>query len=253
MMYPWGLISWSARGVADGHSLRNLTPHQRGLMHHDPAVAGTPILLVHGIVDNHSIFTVLQRALRRRGFSNLASFDYGLLTSDVPGTAQRLGATIAQLAADSGYEKIHVIGHSLGGLMARYFAQKMGGDDLVHTLVTLGTPHQGTALARAGQFLPLVGQLTPQSELMRTLAAPAPGCTTRFVAFASDLDQLIVPSTNAEIHHRDLDTTNIAVQGVGHMSMPHNRTVAFRIAAVLSELDPNRSAARRGGHLAASG
>ena len=50
--------------------------------------------------------------------------------------------------ANSGYERIHVIGHRLGGLIARYFVQRLGGDAQVHTLVTLGTPHQGTQLAR---------------------------------------------------------------------------------------------------------
>jgi hypothetical protein len=50
-----------------------LSPEQRGLVHHGVAAAETPILLVHGIVDNHSIFALLQRALRRRGFATISS------------------------------------------------------------------------------------------------------------------------------------------------------------------------------------
>ena len=99
---------------------------------------------MHGIVDNHSIFTLLQRALRRRGFATVSSYDYGLLTRDIPGAARQLGEAIEKLAANSGYERIHVIGHSLGGLIARYYVQRLGGDARVHTLVTLGTPHSGT-------------------------------------------------------------------------------------------------------------
>ena len=111
---------------------------------------------------------------------------------------------IDRLSVESGYERIHVIGHSLGGLIARYYVQRLGGDQRVHSLITLGTPHSGTLLARAGQALPLVRQLAPGSELLNELAEPAT-CSTRFVAFYSDLDHVVVPSRNARIDHPDLE------------------------------------------------
>ena len=86
-----------------------------------------------------------------------------------------------------GYERIHVIGHSLGGLITRYYVQRLGGDSRVHTLVTLGTPHQGTQLARAAPLLPLVRQLTPLAGDSGAGRAGT-GCRTRFIAFHSDID-----------------------------------------------------------------
>ena len=152
VMYPGGLLSDPANRSAHGHyNFRGFTPAQRGLVHHGVDAAATPILLVHGIVDNHSIFTVMDRALRRRGFSDVSSFDYGLLTSDVRGAARDLQVAVEQLCADSGYERIHIIGHSLGGLIARYYIQRMEGYRRVHTCVTLGSPHQGTVLAKMGK------------------------------------------------------------------------------------------------------
>jgi pimeloyl-ACP methyl ester carboxylesterase len=195
-------------------------------------------LLVHGIIDNHAIFTVMDRALRRRGFQTLATYDYGLFTQNIPRAAQRLGEAIEQLSVATGYERIHVIGHSLGGLIARYFVQRLGGDGRVQTLVTLGTPHQGTQLAWAASLLPLVRQLTPGSPVIRELAEPAQGCRTRFIAFFSDIDHLVVPGRNARIDHPDLNVQNIAALGVGHLSMPNNRKIAFTIAQALYELDP---------------
>ena len=180
VLYPFGVLPFSFV-LSDRpagpirHDLGGLTPEQRGLFHHDLVAAGTPILLVHGIIDNHSIFTLLERALRRRGFRTVSSYDYGLLTRDIPSAAELLGEAIEKLVANSGYERIHVIGHSLGGLIARYFVQRLGGDAHVHTLVTLGTPHQGTQLARPLRAFPLVGQLTPQSSVIRELAEPAAG------------------------------------------------------------------------------
>ena len=239
MMYPLGLFSASSPIVGGGrHDLRGLSPEQRGLLHHGVEAAETPILLVHGIIDNHAIFTVLDRALRRRGFQTLATYDYGLFTQNIPRAAQRLGEAIEQLSAATGYERIHVIGHSLGGLIARYFVQRLGGDSRVHTLVTLGTPHQGTQLAWAASLLPLVRQLSPGSPVIRELAEPAPGCRTRFIAFFSDIDHLVVPGRNARIDHPDLNVQNIAALGVGHLSMPNNRRIAFTIARALYELDP---------------
>jgi pimeloyl-ACP methyl ester carboxylesterase len=240
VMYPLGLLSEPAahRSLAR-HALTGLSASQRGLVHQGVDTAATPILLVHGIVDNHSIFTLLDRALRRRGFSDLSSFDYGLFTSDVRRAAVDLAAAVEALVTSSGYERVHVIGHSLGGLIARYYVQRMGGDARVSTLVTLGTPHHGTRLAKAGGLLPLVRQLKPDSELILELAEPAPDCATRFVAFYGDLDQLIRPSQNAAIQHPDLNARNILVTGIGHLSLPNSGRVAFEIAEVLRELDPD--------------
>ena len=237
--YPMGVVIPAPRSRVRRHDLDGLSPEQRGLIHHDVDAAETPILLVHGIVDNHSIFTLLDRALRRRGFLTVSAYDYGLLTRDIPAAAELLGEAVEKLAANTGYERIHVIGHSLGGLMARYYVQRLGGDARVHTLVTLGTPHHGTQLARVMRLVPLVGQLTPQSPVIRELAEPAPGCRTRFLAFHSDIDHVIWPTRNARIDHPDLRVTNIPVRGVGHLSMPNNTWIAFTIAEALRELDPN--------------
>lgn len=237
VMYPLGVLLTQPTARQRRHDLGGLSPEQRGLVHYAVDAAATPILFVHGIIDNHSIFAVMERALRRRGFSDLSWFDYGLLTSDIRAAAVDFGRAVSKLVAESGYERIHVIGHSLGGLIARYYVQRLGGHQHVRTLITLGTPHRGTELARAGHLLPLVRQLRPSSNVITELTEPAPEVTTRFLAFYSDLDQLIVPSRNARIEHPDLDARNVGVSGVGHLSLPNNGHIAFRIAAVLAEFD----------------
>lgn len=237
--YPLGLLRHAAAPRRlERHSLTGLTPDQRGLFHADVAAAGTPILLVHGIADNHATFAVMQRALQRRGFFTVTSFDYGLLTSDVRSAARALAAAVEQLTAETGYDRVHVVGHSLGGLIARYYVQRLDGDRRVHTLVTLGTPHQGTRRASAGRAFPLLRQLHPGSDLLTELSQPAPECRTRFVAFSSDADQLIAPTTSARLEHPDLHATNVVVRGVGHLSLLNNGRIAFQIAQTLRDLDP---------------
>jgi hypothetical protein len=72
---------------------------------------------------------------------------------------------------------------------------------------------------------------------MQELAEPAPACQTRFVAFWSDLDQLIVPQRAAAIDHPDLQARNVPLRGVGHMSLPISGPVVREIATLLAHLD----------------
>jgi hypothetical protein len=234
-MYPLGLVRGTAhRG--DRLNLSGLTPAQRSLLVSNVRAAGTPILLAHGIIDNHTVFTLMRRQLLRRGFTQIHTFSYSPLTLDVRSTAERLGAEVEALCEESGSEQIHVIGHSLGGLIARYYIQRLGGDRRVHTCVTLGTPHEGTVAARLLPW-PLVKQVRPDSDLMMELAEPAPGCQTRFVAFYSDVDQLIVPQRRARIRHPDLTARNVRVRGVGHLSLPFHGEVVHQITGMLAHLD----------------
>jgi pimeloyl-ACP methyl ester carboxylesterase len=234
--YPFGVAQEKAAVEFDRYSLRDLPPVRRGLVIGDVEAAGTPILLVHGMVDNRSIFTVLRRALRRRGFGRIWTMNYHVLTHDLRTAARRLAATVESICEQTGYERLHVVGHSMGGVVARYYVQRMGGDARVHTLVTLGSPHQGTHAAR---LLPrgVTRQLQPASEIIAELREPAPSCRTRFVSFWSDLDALISPKRAARIDHPDLNARNVLVRGVGHMSLPINGKVTREIAATLAHLD----------------
>jgi|SRR5437899_962537 len=235
-LYPLGLVEERTREESRGYSLEGLPPVQRGLVIGDVEAAGTPIVLIHGVADNRSIFTLLKRGLRRRGFGRVVGLNYSPLTDDVREVATRLAALAEQICADTGYERIHVIGHSMGGLVARYYVQRMGGDARVHTVVTLGTPHAGTLPARIFPH-PVARQLRPHSAVMAELAEPAPGCATRFVAFWSDLDQMIIPKRSACIDHPDLQARNVFVRGVGHLSLPIDGRVVHEISSTLAHLD----------------
>ena len=159
--------------------------------------------------------------------------------------AGRLEALVEALCIETGYERVHVIGHSMGGLVARYFVQRMGGDSRVHTLVTLGTPHQGTAPANFVPH-PVARQMRPGSDIMTELAAPSPGCRTRFVAIWSDLDQMIIPKSNARIEHTDLNARNVFVPCVGHNSLPVDGRVVHEICTTLAHVDQDGSTVAEG-------
>lgn len=242
--YPLGIFQDRAEGLR-GYRIEHLAPVQRGLLISNVEAAGTPILLVHGLIDNRSIFALLRRGLTRRGFNSVYSMNYSPFTADVRTAAAQLGEEIEAIVRETGYEKIHIVGHSLGGLIARYYVTRLGGDARVHTLVTLGTPHRGTYSAYA---LPsrILTQLRPDSGLLRELDEPAPGCTTRFISYWSDTDLVIVPQAHGALRHPDLSVRNIRLHGVGHISIPIVGDVAHGISTALAELDEDGSTVTAG-------
>lgn len=241
-MYPLSLLEEKARESESYNSLEKLPPTRRGLLISDVEAAGTPIILVHGVVDNHTIFTVLRRALMRRGFGRTISLNYSPLTDDIRRVAKRLGRLVESVCRETGYERVHIVGHSMGGLISRYYVQRLGGDARVHTLVTLGTPHEGSVYAN---YVPhnVARQLRPNSPIVQELREPAPDCKTRMVAVWSDLDQMIVPKQSARIEHPDLNARNVFVRGVGHMSLPVDGRVVHEISTTLAHVNSDGTTA----------
>ncbi|MTE20645.1 alpha/beta fold hydrolase [Streptomyces sp. TRM43335] len=193
-----------------------------------------PVLLLHGFVDNRSVFTLLRRSLVRNGWEDVCAFNYSPLTCDIRCAAERLAEHVEKVCESSDRRRIDVVGHSLGGLIARYYAQRMGGDARIRTLVTLGTPHTGTRVAPLMSAHPVVRQLRPGSEVLEELTGPAPGCRTRFVAFWSDLDQLMLPVESARLDHPDLDVRNVRVRGLGHLALLAHPEVAAGVRRELA-------------------
>ncbi|MET9291198.1 alpha/beta fold hydrolase [Streptomyces sp. NPDC003077] len=196
--------------------------------------AHAPVLLLHGFIDNRSIFVLLRRSLVRHGWRHVEALNYSPLTCDIRKAAELLGRHVEGFCERTGHQRVDVVGHSLGGLIARYYVQRLGGDRRVRTLVTLGTPHAGTRVAPVMSAHPIVRQMRPDSEVIAELARPAPNCRTHFVCFWSDLDQLMVPVGTARIDHPDLIAHSVRVSGVGHLALPVNGAVAAGIREALT-------------------
>jgi hypothetical protein len=241
LMYPLGTRTAELR--PDPRNRPGAQPAAvRALFAADPLAARIPVVLVHGLVDNRSVFSVMHRNLRRRGFSQVFTWNYSPLLPDVARGATDLAAYIERICERTGHDQVHVVGHSLGGLISRYLVQRQGGDRRVASLVTLGTPHQGSLWAHAVPTS-LIRQLRPGSPVIQELAEPAPGCRTRVTAVYSDLDQMVVPTSSGRCEHPDLAARNVLFHGVGHMSLPRHRGVVDEVAATLAGLRQPSTAA----------
>jgi triacylglycerol lipase len=115
-----------------------------------------PIVLEHGFNSSsasNGLSLIVASALRDAGYS--------AYVSDVPAynslevRAPYLAETIDRALIESGASKVHVIGHSMGGLDARqllcFGASGSSRDygDVIASLTTIATPHRGTKVADA--------------------------------------------------------------------------------------------------------
>ncbi|WP_128376230.1 alpha/beta fold hydrolase [Streptomyces cavernae] len=228
---PWELAVRGAREVAEwfGAGARILPPVDCD------GTQGMPVLFVHGLADRASIFARLQNGLRDCSAGPFVTVTYNAFNPDIPTAAKALGEQVERARELSGGRPVCVVGHSLGGLIVRYYVQRLGGDAHVPLAITLATPHTGTAIALWALPHPLLRQLRPGSPLLTDLAGPSPSCRTRFISFYSDLDEAVIPTSRGRLDHPDLRARNILVHGVGHLMLPLDRTVIDEIRRVLDE------------------
>ncbi|WP_433452011.1 alpha/beta fold hydrolase [Streptomyces sp. CA-142005] len=232
LLYPTGLIQ----------ERRTAAPPARDGTAQLPVRFGPPVVLLHGFIDNRSVFLLLRRSLAQHGGQRVVSLNYSPLTCDIRAAAELLGRHIEEICERTGSDRVDIVGHSLGGLIARYYVQCLGGDLRVRVLVTLGTPHSGTSAAPLANAHPIVRQMRPGSGVIQDLARPAPGCRTRFVSFWSDLDSVVVPLESARLEHPDLDVQNVRVTGIGHLALPVHPAVAAGIREALDAPQPGERA-----------
>ncbi|WP_416983642.1 esterase/lipase family protein [Streptomyces sp. T028] len=247
LLYPSGIAQ--ERRPAALPSAENSGPNENGTECPTqlPTQAPLPVILLHGFIDNRSVFVLLRRSLAQHGRHRVESLNYSPLTCDIRTAAELLGRHIEEICARTGSTRVDVVGHSLGGLIARYYVQRLGGDVRVRTLVTLGTPHSGTKVVPLANAHPIVRQMRPGSEVIEELSRPAPGCRTRFVSFWSDLDHLMDPLETARIDHPDLLAQNVRVTGIGHLALPVHPAVATGIRQALDTPETTTAEARTGG------
>jgi triacylglycerol lipase len=161
-------------------------------------MARNPVLLVHGIDDTAALFNRMKPYLERDGLSvqavNLVpnNGQVGLIE-----LAHQLNAHLsANFAAN---QPIDIVGFSMGGLVSRYYLQRLGGIQRVRKFVTIGTPHRGTwtaflrANAGARDMRPgsrFLEDLTREVELLDTVS---------FTSVWTPFDLMIVPANSSKV------------------------------------------------------
>jgi pimeloyl-ACP methyl ester carboxylesterase len=120
-------------------------------------VARSPriVLYIHGIIgDTESIVPSVQQAKVevdgqqqpiKEFYDLVLTFDYENIQTTIEENARFLGKRLAEVGLGANHGKqLHVVAHSMGGLVSRWFIEKEGGERVVQHLVMLGTPNGGS-------------------------------------------------------------------------------------------------------------
>ncbi|HEY0200874.1 MAG TPA: alpha/beta fold hydrolase [Burkholderiaceae bacterium] len=195
--------------------------------------AGAPrrgVVLVHGFICNRGFWNPWLRALRARGQVCVA------VNLEPPFTAiddyvAVVDAAVRRVTDATGLPPV-LLCHSMGGLVARAWLRAAGDDARVHRVMTLGTPHQGTWIARFSH-MPNGVQMRRQSPWLRELQAhESPGRKARFVCWYSNCDNIVFPTSTAMLPGAD----NRFAPGLAHVQMAFDQRV-MRACLELLALD----------------
>ena len=193
-----------------------------------------PVLLVHGYMCNRGFWWWIRRELRARGFA-VATITLETPFSDIEIQADRLVERIAALRAETGAEAVLLVTHSMGGLVARAALRK-GAAAHVARFVTLGGPHHGTVVARAGLGRD-ARQMEPGNawlaELNRVETTEVPTTT-----IWSTGDEIVVPQATSRL----AGANEVVVAAMGHVAMAFSPLIRDLVAAELAA-DAGASAA----------
>ncbi|MBW4423830.1 MAG: triacylglycerol lipase [Nostoc desertorum CM1-VF14] len=157
-----------------------------------------PVLLIHGIDDTRAVFQKMAVHLALQGWSvhslNLVpnNGDVGLdeLAKQV---ADYVTATFAP------EQHLDLVGFSMGGIVSRYYVQRLGGINRVQRFITISSPHNGTVVAY-GSRRPGCLQMRPDSIFLKDLNSDAVILgQLNFTSIWTPYDLMIVPANSSQM------------------------------------------------------
>jgi hypothetical protein len=180
-----------------------LTPgHRRG------------VLLVHGFVCNRGLWNRWLQRLRQAQVPVVA-VDLEPVFGNIDAYADVIDHGVRQLEAATGLPPI-IVAHSMGGLAVRRWRCDPGRAQRVHHLVTLGTPHHGTWLARFA-LSTNARQMRLGSDWLRHLQSKeSPHLARQTTCFFSHTDNIVFPASSATLEGAD---NRLLTGGVAHVAM----------------------------------
>jgi len=198
------------------------------------------VVFVHGWNSTSDVWDAMRRDLANRGFTNQKAIDLPErgLVRPIPHLAETLAETMDDLAR-AGVTRVHLVAHSMGGLVCRDYLRSRRSDHpvAVPTLVTIATPHHGTQLFTQESF-ELLGctprmQMNPDSDFLRALNGYGIPAKTRVVSVWTPEDEIVAPPTSCILP----GASNYEVRQLGaspHSALLHDERVFELVHAVVT-------------------
>jgi triacylglycerol lipase len=202
-----------------------------------------PVIVVAGTSANQPLADVFYSGMAARLRSDgYRPYIFGLPGGgfgDIADTSAALAAFADQVRAQTGAARVDLVGHSQGGLVGRYYIKNLGGATEVDSMISLGAPHYGTALANLATFLGLGNclgvtaceQMAAGSAFLNALNAGDDTIgNVSYTNIVSVQDEVVVPYWTGHLRN-DGNNTNVTVQSqcllrvVGHLGLALDGTV----------------------------
>lgn len=189
-----------------------------------------PVLLVHGIIRTSAVFRRMSGYLTQQGWS---VHSFNLTPNDASLGLDQLAIQVADYV-DKTFapeQPIDLIGLSMGGLVTRYYVQRLGGINRVQRFITISSPHQGTQMA---YLLPRLGciQMRPGSAFLEDLNQDASMLERlNFTSIWTPWDFIIVPASSSQMPVG----REVKVPVFAHASMVRDSRSLQAVVSALSE------------------
>jgi triacylglycerol lipase len=157
-----------------------------------------PVVLVHGIWNTAGIFSTLKPYLERAGWSVYA---LSMQPNNGDAPLEKLAEQVATFVDDclGAQQPFDLVGFSMGGLVSRYYVQRLGGLARVQRLLCISVPHWGTSLALFSDR-PGIRQMRPGSAFLNALNQDADQLKTlQLVSLWTPFDLLILPPWSSQL------------------------------------------------------
>ncbi len=158
---------------------------------------GVPLLLIHGYLNSSLVWFYHGNRFHKRGLGPIYTVFLGKPFCSIREYAKKVEEKVGQIQRETKKKEIILMGHSMGGIVAAYYALKLAHEVNVRAILTMGSPFHGTKVAKIA-FGECAHEMAPCSLLLKEIEdARKKNPKIPFYCIATSLDHIVVPPSSA--------------------------------------------------------